>query len=113
MTGEQDKESNSGDKSPEPPRSSLRKIVQDFNGLWFTWCMNSGILGLLTHQSPYQFTGLKVISTIFYVFDLVLFVLFSCLFILRFIMYRGQAYRAIVSEPTSIMFVACWPSELL
>lgn len=102
---------NGGDKSHEPP-GRLQKFVKTFSPMWFTWCMNAGILGLLTHQSPYQFPGLQVISTIFYIFDLVLFVLFSSLFILRFLMYRGQAYHAITADPMSIMFVACWPSTL-
>jgi tellurite resistance protein TehA-like permease len=71
--------------------------------------MNSGILGILTHQSPYQFRGLKIISTIFYVLDLTLFVIFSIIFTTRFIMFRWEAYNAIVSNQTDLMFCACWP----
>lgn len=71
--------------------------------------MNSGILGLLTHQCPYQFNGLSIISTIFYVVDLILFVVFSLIFISRFLMCRQDAYSEIVSQPGEMMMCACWP----
>lgn len=71
--------------------------------------MNSGILSILTHLCPYQFRGLKVISTIFYILDLVLFITFSSIFILRFIMFKTQAYKEIVTQQMDLMFCACWP----
>lgn len=71
--------------------------------------MNSGILGILTHQCPYQFPGLSIISTIFYVFDLVLFIFFSVVFVLRFALYRLSAYKEIVSNQADLMLFACWP----
>lgn len=92
-----------------PRESRFRKVVRGFAPIWFTWCMNSGILGILIHQSPYQFSGIKVIGTIFYVFDLALFIIFSGLFVLRFGMYRSNAYKALVSNQVDVMFCACWP----
>ena len=96
-------------KTTSRPRSRIAKNVHGFAPIWFTWCMNSGILGILTHQSPYQFRGLKVISTIFYLFDLACFVIFSGIFIMRFVVYRSEAYNALISNQTNIMFCACWP----
>lgn len=71
--------------------------------------MNSGVIGLLLHQLPYQFHGLAIIATIFYVLDLVFFTFFSVSFILRFVMYGGTAFREIINEPPELMFCACWP----
>lgn len=71
--------------------------------------MNSGILGLLCHESPYQFRGLYIISTIFYLIDLALFVIFSSIFVLRFIMFRMEAYNEIINNQTDMMFCACLP----
>ncbi|KIV99989.1 uncharacterized protein PV09_08347 [Verruconis gallopava] len=90
-------------------RSAFRALVQDFAPIWFTWCMNSGILSILTHQCPYQFPGLQIVSTVLYVFDLTLFILFSLLFILRFAIFKSLAYAEIVSNQTDLMFCACWP----
>ena len=71
--------------------------------------MNSGIIALLTHQCPYQFPGLRVISTVFYVVDLLLFVIFSIIFILRFLMFKSEAFDEIVNQPGELMLCACWP----
>jgi tellurite resistance protein TehA-like permease len=71
--------------------------------------MNAGVLGLLLHQLPYQFHGLKIIATIFYVLDLLLFVFFSIIFLLRFVLYGATAYREITSEQPELMLCACWP----
>lgn len=71
--------------------------------------MNSGIISLLTHQLPYQFHGLKIISTIFYIIDLVLFIFFSIAFILRFVLYRGTAYQEITNDQNELMLCGCWP----
>jgi len=71
--------------------------------------MNSGVLGILTHQCPYQFRGLRTISTIFYLLDLILFIIFSIIFILRFIMFESQAYNEIINNQADLMLVACWP----
>lgn len=71
--------------------------------------MNSGIISLLTHQLPYQFHGLRIISTIFFVLDLLLFVFFSIAFILRFVLYRGHAYQEITNDQNELMLCGCWP----
>lgn len=71
--------------------------------------MNSGVLALLLHNLPYQFRGLGIIATMFYVLDLVTFTFFSIAFILRFVMYGATAYREVINEPPELMFCACWP----
>lgn len=71
--------------------------------------MNSGVLAILTHQNPYQFPGLQVISTIFYILDLLLFITFSAIFIARFVVFKGEAYQEIVSNQSDLMLMACWP----
>lgn len=71
--------------------------------------MNSGILALLLQQCPYQFNGVGILSIIFYVLDLALFVVFSLIFITRFLMFKGEAYNEVISQPPEMMFCACWP----
>ena len=69
--------------TPPPKRPIHRALVQDFGPLWFTWCMNSGILAILLHELPYQFRGAHVISTIFFLIDVLSFILFSFVFIVH------------------------------
>jgi hypothetical protein len=46
--------------------------------------MNSGALSGLIHNCPYKFDGMYVIAGIFFVTNLVLFIVFSIIFMLRF-----------------------------
>lgn len=102
-----------GKSHPPLRRSAFRALVQDFGPLWFTWCMNSGVLGLLTHQCPYQFPGLRIISNIFYVFDLTLFVVFSTIFLLRFAIFRLDAYNEVATSRSDLPLCGCWPIAFL
>lgn len=90
-------------------RSAFKALVQDFSPFWFTWCMNSGILALLLQQCPYQFNGVGILGIIFYVLDLTLFVIFSLIFIVRFLLFGKEAYNEVISQPPEMMFCACWP----
>ena len=71
--------------------------------------MNTGILATLTHTLPYQFHGLRIISAILYVIDLTLFVLFSIIFALRFILYPKTAWAEIVLDVNELCFTATLP----
>ena len=90
-------------------RTPFRALVQDFSPVWFTWCMNTGILSTLMHTLPYQFKGLSIISTILYVVDLTLFVLFSIIFVLRFIIHGRSAWAEISSDVNELCFTATLP----
>jgi tellurite resistance protein TehA-like permease len=70
--------------------------------------MNAGILGTLLHQLPYQFTGLPAISTIFFLLDLVLYLIFSLIYILHFALYRRQAYNELVDNVVELCLFPCW-----
>ena len=75
----------------------------------FTWCMNSGIIAIIEHQLPYQFNGLGQISAIFWMIDLVLFIIFSILMFLKLATYQGQAYGELVNDVQQLGLLACWP----
>ncbi|KAJ9612894.1 hypothetical protein H2200_002835 [Cladophialophora chaetospira] len=90
-------------------RSAFRALVEDFEPIWFTWCMNSGIIAIIAHQLPYQFDGLGQIAAVFWMIDLVLFILFSILMFLKLAMFRKQAYRELVNDVQQLGLLACWP----
>lgn len=41
-------------KDPESWSARVAAIVEDFSFIWFTLSMNTGLLGILMHQLPYQ-----------------------------------------------------------
>lgn len=71
--------------------------------------MNAGIIGILTHQLQYQFSGLQVISTVAFLIDFVLFIIFSLIFLARFAIHGRQAYQEITSNVPELALTACWP----
>jgi tellurite resistance protein TehA-like permease len=71
--------------------------------------MNAGIIAILLHQLPYQFRGLPVISTVAFVIDLLLFIIFSLLFLLRFAWFGRQAYYEVTDNINELALGACWP----
>lgn len=97
------------ESSSPPQRSVLSALIQDFSPVWVTWSMNTGILALLMHTLPYQFHGLKVISTVLFVTDLVIFIICSILMSLRFLRYRWTAWAEITSDVNELCFMSCFP----
>jgi len=75
----------------------------------FALCMNTGILGILMHQFPYQFNGIPVLATIAYILDLVLFIIFSVIFVSRFIIYPDNAWAKIAVDSNELTYLVCWP----
>ena len=115
MRGDDDdaKDANGGDhvdKEASAPakRSAVRALIQDFSPVWFTWCMNSGILSLLIHVLPYQFNGQHQISTVLFVIDLVLFVICSILMLLRFGLYGKAAVKELALDVQELCFMGTW-----
>lgn len=90
-------------------RSAIRALIQDFSPIWFVYCMNAGIISILLHQLPYRFDGLGVLSTIAFMVDFVLFIVFSIIFLTRFALYRKQAYTEITDNIQDLSFLAAWP----
>lgn len=71
--------------------------------------MNAGIIGILLHQLPYQFSGLPVLSTIAFLVDFVLFICFSTILLARFIWFGQQAYQELTDDVSELSLLACWP----
>ncbi|KAK5166704.1 uncharacterized protein LTR77_008248 [Saxophila tyrrhenica] len=112
---------------PRLRRSVTRAVVQDFSPIWFvqrslkesgsilltrkdrfTWCMNSGAIAELLHQCPYRFNGIDILANIFFVINLVLYVVFSSLFIARFVWFKRAAYDEVVNNMAELTFLSCW-----
>ena len=95
----------------------LHSIVRSFSLLfvqadsafrWFIITMSTGVLSILLHQLPYNGDGLQVISTIVFVFNLILFLLFTALSCIRYTLYPELFARAL-QHPHQSLFMATFP----
>lgn len=75
--------------------------------------MNSGILAIVCHQLPYQFRGVGTIATIFYLVDLVLFIIFTLIFCLRLALHFPNVVTEFASDVEQLAYLACWPISWL
>ena len=70
--------------------------------------MNSGGLSQLLYHCPYRFRGITALSAVFFVVNLVLWITFTLLFLLRFLWFRRQAYNEIAGDIGELTFLSCW-----
>ncbi|KAF2648806.1 C4-dicarboxylate transporter/malic acid transport protein-like protein [Lophiostoma macrostomum CBS 122681] len=96
-------------------RQSLpwHKRLNHFTWSWFECTMSTGAIATLLGQQPYTFTGLKTIGKIFFILDLVLFLVFSGCIAYRFIKNRGTLTRSLHHPYESFYFGTFWVSIAL
>lgn len=68
-------------------------------------------MSILFHQLPYNGHWLQIISIIFFVLNLALFLLFTLISCLRYILYP-QIFPAVLRHPHQSLFVATFPVGL-
>ena len=90
-------------------KSAFRNTVENFSLIWFVLSIDTGILGILMHLLPYQFNGLFVLSTIMYLFNLVLFVIICIMTILRWTLYPKAAQQKTAASVDEISFLTATP----
>ena len=78
---------------------------------WFIITMSTGVISILLHQLPYNRHWLRVISVIFFVLNLVLFLLFTFLSCLRYVLYP-RIFPAVLRHPHQSLFLATFPVGL-
>lgn len=90
-------------------RRPLLAAIEDFSPTFFAICMNAGIISILLHQLQYDFSGQPVLSTIAYLVDVVLFIVFSMLMLARLLLFGRGAIHNIGNDVEQLCFTACWP----
>ncbi|KAJ1026340.1 hypothetical protein NDA16_002427 [Ustilago loliicola] len=75
-----------------------------FTPSWFSCVMGTGIVSVLLHQLPYQFTGLGVISNVIFGFNVLLFLLFLGISIARYTIWP-QLFWIMLFHPTQSLFL--------
>ena len=72
--------------------------------------MSTGALAVVLGQTPNQFTGLKTIGKICFIFDLAIFVLFSLAMVTRFILEPNRLLASLHHPVESLFFGSYWVS---
>lgn len=72
--------------------------------------MSTGALAVVLGQTPNQFTGLRTIGTIFFIIDLVLFVLFTAIITTRFVLVPEKLWASLHHPVESLFFGSYWVS---
>jgi C4-dicarboxylate transporter/malic acid transport protein len=91
-------------------RASLRQRFEHFTWAWFSTTMATGSLAVVLNQTPNQFYGLFTIGKIVYILDVFLFVAFSVLITLRFILLPRALPKSFHHPTEAFFFGTFWVS---
>lgn len=97
-----------------PPASAdFKDRIAHFCWPWFATTMSTGAMAVVLANTPNQFPGLQTIGKIFFILDLILFVLFTIAMLLRAIWFPRR-FRASLHHPIEgLFFGAYWVSVSL
>jgi C4-dicarboxylate transporter/malic acid transport protein len=87
-------------------KAGLPEIVRQFTPNWFTVTMGTGVLALALNQFPLAIPGARDVAVALWLFDIVLFVLFSFLYGARWIAFPDGARRIFAHSVVSMFFGA-------
>ena len=93
------------------PQHGLRVIIINFTPSWFSVNMGTGIISILLHTMPHRFEGQTIIATIFYVLNIILFLVFLVLSMARYTLYPWVWMRMLTHSSQSL-FVGTFPMGL-
>ena len=84
----------------------LREVVRQFTPNWFTATMGTGITALAINQFPLPLPGLHALGMSLWLFDILLFAIFSGLYTARWILFFDGASRIFGHSVVSMFFGA-------
>lgn len=87
-------------------------FIKQFTPNWFTMNMGTGILSLMLAAFPYSFPAFHAIAVTLWIINIILFIIFSILFISRFVFYFDSA-KKLLGHPVQSMFLGAIPMGLV
>lgn len=99
--------------APPTPRVSRKErlrvwLDERFDWSWFTATQSTGGFAIALSECPRQFNGLKTIGSIIFVFNLVMFAIFTTLMVTRFVMNPGRLRKSLTVAPECFFFGSYW-----
>jgi C4-dicarboxylate transporter/malic acid transport protein len=92
-------------------QKGLLEIIRQFTPNWFTATMGTGILALALNQFPMPVLGLHEVARALWMMNIAMFILFSLLYLARWILFFDGAVR-IFSHSVMSMFFGAIPMGL-
>lgn len=87
------------------------EAIRQFTPNWFAATMGTGVLALALAQLPVEIPGLRAVAEGLWLFNIALFVLFSALYAVRWVLFFHEA-RRILGHSTVSMFFGTIPMGL-
>ncbi|KAJ5866831.1 hypothetical protein N7534_001384 [Penicillium rubens] len=88
-----------------------RRIVRNFTPAWFSVNMGTGITSILLNTLPYNGRWLYWISVVIFALNVLLFIIFLTITILRYVLYP-KIFYLMVTHPTQSLFLGTFPMGL-
>lgn len=85
-----------------------RRKLKNFTLSWYSVCMGTGIVSQLLFNMPYRGPGQRTAGVVFFIANLVLFTTFTCITILRYIMFP-QIPLLLLKHPSESLYVGTVP----
>lgn len=89
-----------------------RRVVQNFTPAWFAVTMGTGIVPVLLLEFgeiyPSYYSPLRTMSIVFFILNVVLFVIISTVTILRYTLYPGT-WKLMIRHPVQSLFIGTLP----
>ena len=97
-------------KNGDVERIPIRERVKHFTWSNFECTMSTGAIATLLSQQPNSFHGLRTVGKIFFILDLVLFIMFTALIIFRFWIVPRALKASLHHKHESFFFGTFWVS---
>jgi tellurite resistance protein TehA-like permease len=92
-----------------PQRLDARTwLVERFSWTWFTATQSTGGLAIVLAECPHQFDGLHTIGAIIFIFNIVLWLLFTGLTITRWKLKPTSLYASFTQPPEAYFYGSWW-----
>lgn len=98
-------------KKPFYQLDHLQDLIRHFTLNWFTVTMGTGVVALILPELPFNSELLWILGSSLWQFNIVIFLLFSLLYGLRWLIFPKEA-KQIFSHPTMSLFLGAIPMGL-
>lgn len=98
-------------KKPFYQLEKPKEVIRQFTPNWFTVTMGTGVVALILPEFPFAQAWLWQLATLLWQFNSLLFVTFTTLYILRWLIYPQEA-KQIFSHPSMALFLGAIPMGL-
>ena len=98
-------------KKPFYQLEQTRDVIRHFTPNWFTATMGTGVVAMILAQLPFASSVLFMLATKLWQFNILLFITFSILYGLRWILFPTEA-KQIFNHPNMSLFLGAIPMGL-